>query len=136
MSALAAPNVDSTVFYLPLCVLLTQSRQPDNCVARQANCWFDSCAADLLSYCNNTEECDALSLFYNGFGSNRSLPSAFFKTSTTSSGRSDRHLNLASNLMLSSQAVLYVKKSSWTGNGSQGYAEVCKSFTHLTVCAQ
>jgi len=115
---------------------LTQFRHtPDNAMARQVTCWYEGCAADLMSYCSDSNDCDALVLFYNGVGSNRTRPSAFFKTS---SGSLDRHLNLASYLTLSPQAVLYVKKSSWTGNGSQGYIEVreCATMCSTTRSAR
>jgi hypothetical protein len=86
---------------------------------RQEYCILEGCAADLVSYCTNSSTCDALALFYDGFASYSHQPAAKYKTRGN-----DAHLDLAAHLTIAPQAVLYVKKKSWTGNSSVNYTEV------------
>jgi len=86
---------------------------------RQECCVLEGCAADLVTYCSNTSTCDALALYYNGYASYSHQPAAVYKTRGN-----DTQLDLGAHLTMSPQAVLYVKKSSWTGNGGVNYTEV------------
>ena len=96
----------------------------------QDYCWRKGRPADLLAYCDVHAACDALALFPNGFSFNQQphcWPSAFFKRRDggSLSRFGDRlqggTLDLNRRLMLSPQAVLYVKCSAWNfamGNSS------------------
>jgi hypothetical protein len=88
-------------------------------MGRQGGCVLEGCAADLVSYCSNSSTCDALALYYDGFASYSHQPAAIYKTRGN-----EAHLDLAAHLTMSPQAVLYVKKDSWTGNSSVNYTEV------------
>ncbi len=88
-------------------------RRPRPAAARaQGYCWRKGAPSDLVAYCNRHEQCDALTLFYNGFSLNprysKCWASAFFKTG------GGQNLSLATKLTLSPQAVLYVKDKAWT----------------------
>ena len=77
----------------------------------QEYCWRKGSPKDLVTYCTRHPQCDAMTLFYNGFSLNYNYshcwPSAFFKTG------GGQNLSLATTLTLSPQAVLYVKASAW-----------------------
>lgn len=103
----------------------------------QVYCWRKGRPADLLAYCDAHAECDALALFPNGFSFNQQphcWPSAFFKRrdggslTRSGDGLAGGTLDLAGRLMVSPQAVLYVKCSAWRfAMGSGSAAANCKA---------
>ena len=84
----------------------------------QSYCWRKGTPSDLINYCNQHPECDALTLFFNGFSLSPKYAhcwaSAFFKTARGSGG----NLSLSTKLTLSPQAALFVKTSSWSPSPS------------------
>jgi len=98
---------------------LVSSSSLTKCMGRQGSCVLEGCAADLVTYCSNISTCDALALFHDGYASYSHQPAALYKTRGN-----DAYLDLAAYLSMHAQAVLYVKKDSWTNKSSVEYTEV------------
>lgn len=94
----------------------------------QDYCWRKGRPNDLIAYCNMHKECNAVTLFANGFSLNPKYPhcwaSAFFKTGN------GQNLSLSTKLTLSPQAMLYVKGSAWYPQMADTSAPEVRYHTH------